>query len=63
MRGSKCLPLWLSHELYQRLERDAEAYVRAPEQQALWILRQALGESTPATPAESRQAVEAPHGE
>jgi len=47
MRGSKCVPLWLDRELYQRLEQVAAAEVRSPEQQARWLLRQALNVAEP----------------
>ena len=51
MRGSKCVPLWLDRETYQRLEQVAEAEVRSPEQQVRWLLRQALSVDDAAEPA------------
>lgn len=39
---TKCLPINLSPDLYERLEQRALAEERDPLQQARWLLRQAL---------------------
>lgn len=39
----KAVPLYLSPDLYRRLEVAGRAEERDVEQQARWILRQALG--------------------
>ncbi len=43
---TKCLPLYIPRDLYERLERQALAEERDPLQQARWLLRQALSTET-----------------
>lgn len=43
----KCLPLYLSADLYRRLEQQALAWERDPIQQARWLLKEALRQETP----------------
>lgn len=45
---NKCLPIYLDHELYQRLEQRALAEERDPLQQVRWLLRQALAQPSQA---------------
>jgi hypothetical protein len=56
MRGAKCVPLWLDAEMYRRLEQVGQAEERGPEQQARWLLRQALEADQP-QPASPQQPV------
>ncbi len=39
---TKYLPLYLSGDVYTRLERDAEMQERDPYQHARWLIKQAL---------------------
>jgi hypothetical protein len=56
--STKCLPLYLGRDLYERLEREARQHDRDPIQQARWIIRQALTEPTVAD--EANRAPEQP---
>lgn len=39
---TKCLPLYVDRDLYARLEQQARQNERIAEQEAAWILKQAL---------------------
>jgi len=38
------LPLNLPADVYERLERQAEAQERTPTQQSVWLIKRALGD-------------------